>query len=173
MAFPLRETHNPKKPVQETRNTHQPNLHENLANRKFMHAGRNVTKVILVTLVVRGLDEKTRRSIRAEAVKRGLRLAQAVKEAFQLWRAYDQEVSTLSERDANNAAYNALRQELEKYNNKTILIAKGKFLGAYDDPRTAAMDLKRKAPDANHAIITVMGRDKREELEWLGGSLNL
>ncbi len=71
-----------------------------------------------MTLVIRGLDEKTKRSLRAEAIRRGLRLAQAVKEAFQLWRSYDQEASTLSERDINNAAYNALRQELEKYNGK-------------------------------------------------------
>jgi hypothetical protein len=124
-------------------------------------------------LVIRGLDEKTKRSIRSEAIKRGLRLAQAVKEAFQLWRSYDQEASTLSERDVNNAAYNALRQELDKYANKTILIARGKLLGTYDDPRSAAMDLKLKAPEAQHAIITIIGRDKREELEWLGGSLNL
>lgn len=135
--------------------------------------GSNVIKVMLVTLVIRGMDEKTKRSLRAEAIKRGLRLAQAVKEAFQLWRAYDPEASTLSERDANNAAYNALRQELEKYASKTILIAGGKLLGTYDDPRSAAMDLRMKAPEAHNAIITVIGRDKREELEWLGGSLSL
>jgi hypothetical protein len=123
--------------------------------------------------VIRGLDEKTKRSLRAEAIKRGLRLAQAVKEAFQLWRTYDQEASTLSERDINNAAYNALRQELEKYDGKTILIARGKLLGTYDDPRSAAMDLRVKAPEARHAIVTIIGKDKREELEWLGGSLNL
>lgn len=131
-----------------------------------------VIKVTLVTLVIRGLDEKTKRSLRAEAIKRGLRLAQAVKEAFQLWRTYDQEASTLSERDINNAAYNALRQELEKYDGKTILIARGKLLGTYDDPRSAAIDLTVKAPEARHAIVTVIGKDKREELEWLGGSLN-
>jgi len=124
-------------------------------------------------LVIRGLDEKTKRSIRSEAIKRGLRLAQVVKEAFQLWRTYDQEASTLSERDANNAAYNALRQEFEKYANKTVLIAKGRLLGTYDDPRSAALDLRLKAPEAQHAIITVIGKDKREELEWMGGSLNL
>ena len=132
-----------------------------------------VIKVILVTLVIRGLDEKTRRSLRAEAIKRGLRLAQAVKEAFQLWRTYNEEASTLSERDVNNAAYNALRQELDKYAGKTILIARGKFLGAYDNTRSAAVDLKVKAPEAGHAIVTIIGKDKREELEWLGGSLNL
>jgi len=124
-------------------------------------------------LVIRGLDEKTKRSIRSEAIKRGLRLAQVVKEAFQLWRTYDQEASTLPERDANNAAYNALRQEFEKYANKTVLIAKGRLLGTYDDPRSAALDLRLKAPEAQHAIITVIGKDKREELEWMGGSLNL
>ena len=96
-----------------------------------------------------------------------------VKEAFQLWRTYDQEAPTLSERDANNATYNALRQEFEKYANKTVLIAKGKLLGTYDDPRSAALDLRLKAPEAQHAIITVIGKDKREELEWMGGSLNL
>lgn len=132
-----------------------------------------ITKVILVTLVIRGLDEKTKRSLRAEAIRRGLRLAQAVKEAFQLWRSYDQDAQTLSERDINNAAYDALRQELEKYASKTILIAGGRLLGTYENPRSAAMGLKAKAPEARHAIITTIGKDKREELEWLSGSLNL
>jgi len=140
-----------------------------------VYAGRVpvVTKVILVTLVIRGLDERTKRSLRAEAIRRGLRLAEAVKEAFQLWRSYDQDAQTLSERDVNNAAYDALRQELEKYAGKTILIAGGRLLGTYENPRSAAMDLKLKAPEARHAIVTTIGKDKREELEWLGGSLNL
>ena len=126
-----------------------------------------------MALVIRGLDEKTRRSLRAEAIRRGLKLAQAVKEAFQLWRSYDQDAQTLSEREINNAAYDALRQELDKHAGKTVLIAQGRLLGVYDSPRSAAADLKRKAPGAHHAIVTVIGKDKREELEWLGGSLNL
>lgn len=126
-----------------------------------------------MTLVVRGLDEKTKRSLRAEAIRRGLKLAEAVREAFQLWRSYDTDAQTLSERDINNAAYNALGQELEKYAGKTILIAEGKLLGAYENPRSAAMDIRFKAPHARHAIVTRVGEDKREELEWLGGSLNL
>ena len=130
-------------------------------------------KAILVTLVIRGLDERTKRSLRAEAIRRGLRLAQAVKEAFQLWRSYDQDARTLSERDINNATYEALRQELEKHTGKTILIAGGKLFGIYENPRSAAMDLKLKAPEARHAIITAIGKDEREELEWLGGSLSL
>jgi len=140
-----------------------------------VYAGRVVIviKVILVTLVVRGLDEKTKRSLRAEAIRRGLRLAEAVKEAFQLWRSYDQDAQTFSERDVNNAAYSAMRQELEKYAGKTVLIAGGKLLGTYENPRLAALDLKLKAPEARHAIVTAIGKDKREELAWLGGSLNL
>jgi len=137
---------------------------------KFMGGG---AAVINVTLVMRGLDEKTKRSLRAEAVRRGLKLAQAVKEAFQLSRSYDQETETLSERDINNACYNALRQELEKYTGKTILISGGRLIGIYENPRVAAKNLKLKAPEARHAIITVVGQDRREELGWLGGSLNL
>lgn len=133
----------------------------------------NVTKVMLMTLVIRGMDEKTKRSIRAEAVKRGLKLAQAVKEAFQLWQTYNADELAVSEMEANNAAYNALRQELDKYTGRAVLIAKGKLLGTYDDTRSAALDLKLKAPEAHQAIITIINKDKREELEWLGGSLNL
>ncbi len=99
-------------------------------------------------------------------------MAEAVKEAFQLWRSYDRDAEVLSEREVNNATYDALRQELEKYSGKTVLISRGKVLGVYEDPRSAAKDLKLKAPDAQHAIITVVGKDKREQLEWLGGSLN-
>lgn len=133
----------------------------------------NVIMVTLMTLVIRGIDDRTRRLLRAEATKRGLKLAQAVKEAFQLWRSYDENSPALSERDINNAVYNALRQELEKYSGKAVLIAGGKLLGVYDNPRSAAIDLRTKAPEARHAIVTVVGKDKREELEWLGGSLNL
>ncbi len=126
-----------------------------------------------MTLVIRGLDDKTKRSLKAEAIRRGLKLAEAVKEAFQLWRSYDRDAPTLSEREINNAAYNALRQELDKYAGKTILIAEGRLLGTYESPRSAAADLKTRAPQAQHAIVTVIGKDKREELEWLGGSLNV
>jgi hypothetical protein len=133
----------------------------------------DITKVTLMTLVIRGMDEKTKRSIRAEAVRRGLKLAQAAKEAFQLWQTYNPDESAVSEREANNAAYNALRQELDKYAGKAVLIAKGKLLGIYDNPRSAALDLKVKAPEAHQAIITIINEDKREELEWLAGSLNL
>jgi hypothetical protein len=119
------------------------------------------------------MDEKTRRSIRAEAVRRGLKLAQAVKEAFQLWQTYNPEESAVSETEANNAAYNALRHELDKYAGKAVLIAEGKLLGTYDNPRSAALDLKVKAPEAHQAIITIINKDKKEELEWLAGSLNL
>lgn len=126
-----------------------------------------------MTLVIRGLDERTKRSLRAEAVRRGLRLADAVKEAFQVWRSYDHDAQSPSERDVNNAAYNALRQELGKYKGKTVVIAAGKFLGVYENPRSAAAELKSKAPEARHAIITVIGKDRREELDWSGGSLNL
>ena len=133
----------------------------------------NVTKVILMTLVIRGLDEKTKRSIRSEAVRRGLRLAEAVKEAFHLWRAYNLDSDVMSEREANNAAYEALREELEKYSGRTVLIANGRLLGVYGDPHSAALDLRLKAPEVHHAIITVINKDKQEELQWLGGSLNL
>lgn len=126
-----------------------------------------------MTLVVRGLDEKTKRSLRAEAVRRGLKLSQAVKEAFQIWRSYDEDAETLSERDVNNGVYNALGAELEKYAGKTILIAGGKLIGVYDSPASAARDLKSKSPESRHAIITVVGQDRGEELEWLGGSLSL
>jgi hypothetical protein len=119
------------------------------------------------------MDEETKRSIRAEAVRRGLKLAQAVKEAFQLWQTFNPDESAVSEMEANNAAYNARRQEREKYAGKTVLIANGKLLGAYDDPRSAALDLKSKAPEAHQAIITIINKDKKEELEWLAGSLNL
>lgn len=132
----------------------------------------SVTKVILVTLVIRGLDEKTRRSLRAEAIRRGLKLSQAVKEAFQIWRSYDRDAETLSERDVNNSIYNALRDELEQYAGKTVLIAGGKLIGVYDSPASAAKELNSKSPESKHAIITVVGQDTREELEWLGGSLS-
>jgi len=124
-------------------------------------------------LVIRGLDENTKRWIRAEAVKRGLKLSQAVKEAFQLWQTYNPETPAVSEMEANNASYNALRQELDKFAGRAVLIAKGKLLGIYDAPRSAALDLRTKAPDAHQAIITIINKDQREELEWLGGSLNL
>jgi len=132
-----------------------------------------VTLVIYVSLVIRGLDEKTRREIRSEAARRGLRLAQALREAISVWQSQNMAGSVQSERDANNAIYESVKEELKQHSGKTALIAEGKILGFFDSPKEASAHLRAHAPNARHAIITVIGKDKREELEWLAGSMNL
>jgi len=47
------------------------------------------------------------------------------------------------------------------------------YRSVFEDVAKGAKDLKLKAPEARHAIVTVMGQDQREKLEWLSGSLNL
>ena len=125
-----------------------------------------------VTLVARNVDEALYRRFKAEAVKRGLNVSQALEDSMRLWLARNRNpVST--EAENNNLFYNSMRSQLvKKYAGKYVVIAGGKLVGTCNSIKEVKSILD-EVPEARHAIVTRPGVDKREELEWLGGSLEL
>jgi len=78
----------------------------------------------------------------------------------------DEEV--LEQRRINNETYVRIERELNQYRGKYIIIALGKLIGVADNFEEAVEILRREAPEAKHAIIKKVGREKVIEREWPG-----
>ena len=126
-----------------------------------------------MTLVIKKLDPEKLRQFKAEAVRRGLLLHQALEEAITLWLNYD-ETCLETDADANNRLYEAMKEELSKrYRGKFIIIAEGKLIGAYESLNEASEKLHSLKPHVKHAILIKVGYDEEYsgEYEWWGGSI--
>jgi len=126
-----------------------------------------------LTLVIKKLDPEKLRQFKAEAVRRGLLLHQALEEAITLWLNYN-EADLETDADANNRVYEAMKEELsQKYTGKFIIIAEGKLTGVYENLNEASEKLRSLKPRIKHAILTRVGYDEEYsgEYEWWGGSI--
>jgi hypothetical protein len=126
-----------------------------------------------LTLVIKKLDPEKLRQFKAEAVRRGLLLHQALEEAITLWLNYN-EADLETDADANNRVYEAMKEELsQKYTGKFIIIAEGKLIGVYENLNEASEKLRSLKPRIKHAILTRVGYDEEYsgEYEWWGGSI--
>jgi hypothetical protein len=125
-----------------------------------------------LTLVIKKIDQRTLRDLKAEAARQGLTLGEVFKEAANLWLTRRQETPVLTETDHNNEFYESNEAELERqYEGRYVLIAGGRLVGAYDDLHAAGEAMRALSPRPRHAILTKIGKDAREFGEWLGGSL--
>jgi len=125
-----------------------------------------------VTLVIKKVDERKLREFKAEAIRRGLTLSQAFEEAIDLWlknRVVETDV------DINNREYLRIKDRLNKYMNKYVVIANGRFLGAFDTLKEVGNAIKSLKCVPSHAIVFKVGEDTkiRRRLEWWGGSIGL
>lgn len=126
-----------------------------------------------MTLVIKKIDEEKLRLFKAEAVKRGLLLSQALEEAIDLWLNLNP-TDIESDVEVNNRVYERMRQELlKKHNGRFILIAEGRLIGVFEDAREAMKTLRKLGPHIKHAILTKIGSDEQYsgEYEWWGGSI--
>ena len=126
-----------------------------------------------MTLVIKKLNPEKLRQFKAEAVRRGLLLHQALEEAITLWLNYN-EADLETDADANNRVYEAMKEELsQKYTGKFIIIAEGKLIGVYENLNEASEKLRSLKPRIKHAILTRVGYDEEYsgEYEWWGGSI--
>ena len=123
-----------------------------------------------MTLVIRKIDEKKLREFKAEAMRRGLTLSQALKEAIELWLS---QKPAWAEPDANNAAYARERQKLlKKHRGKYAVFTHGQLVGVYaslNEVIAALRDLKERP---RHALVAKIGEDIAEVLKWWGGSIS-
>ena len=125
-----------------------------------------------MTLVIKKLDQKVLRSLKAEAARRGLTLAEVFQEAANLWLSKQQEKPVSTEADRNNEFYEANHAELQRqYKDRFVVIAGGELVGAYHDLNAAGTAIRSLKPRPRHAIVTKIGHDERGIGEWLAGSL--
>ncbi len=125
-----------------------------------------------MTLVVKKIDEKLVREFKAEAVRRGLTLAEALTQALSLWLQHVRSEGILeSEAIVNNRVYESIKMELERnYRGKYAVISNGKLLGIYESSEEVIRVLRDIKP--KHAIVVKIG-EKPGVGEWMGGSLEL
>lgn len=125
-----------------------------------------------MTLVIKKIDQRTLRNLKAEAVRRGLTLAEVFQEAAHLWLSRGQETSMMTETDRDNEFYESEEAELKrKYEGRYVLIAGARLVGAFDDIEAAGKAIRSISPRPAHAILTKIGQDERMSGEWLAGSL--
>ena len=124
-----------------------------------------------MTLVIKKIDEQKLREFKAEAIRRGLTLSQALGEAIDLWlRKVKEELP--AEADLNNKVYEEMNQNLEKrHRGKYAVIAQGRLIGLYEQLSQVVQALKA-LKGIQQAIVIKIGEDKPppRELTWLGGS---
>ncbi|MEM0478223.1 MAG: hypothetical protein QXM50_04620 [Candidatus Caldarchaeum sp.] len=126
-----------------------------------------------MTLVIKKIDPEKVRLFKAEAVKRGLLLHQAIEEAITLWLNTSRSAAE-TDFEANNRLYEAMKEELrKKHRGEFAVIAEGRLVGIYHEKKEALEALRSLG--VNHAILTQIGVDeeRRSELEWWGGSIEL
>ncbi|BDB99972.1 hypothetical protein [Saccharolobus caldissimus] len=123
-----------------------------------------------MTLVIKKIDEKKLREFKAEAIRRGLTLSEAISQAIDLWlnkvRSEDDE-DVEKERELNNKVFEELKDNLPK--DKYIVIANGKLIGTFDSLKEVSDVLK--GLKVKHAIVVNMNKDSQREGEWLSGSM--
>lgn len=125
-----------------------------------------------MTLVIKKIDQRTLRNLKAEAARRGLTLAEVFQEAAHLWLSRGQETSMLTETERDNEFYESEEAELAKqYKGRYVLIAGAHLVGAFDSIEAAGKAIRSLKPRPTHAILTKMGQDERMSGEWLAGSL--
>jgi hypothetical protein len=129
-----------------------------------------VKKLKKVTLVVKGADERRLREFKAEAVRRGLKLSEALEEAIELWLSAK---PVLDEVDANNLAYLRAKRLLEGREGRYAVFAFGRMVGVFESLEEVSKALRSLDPRPRHAVVVKVGVDKPGELEWWGGSISL
>ena len=111
------------------------------------------------------MKEKLRK-FKAEAIRIGLTLSEAIERAIDLW------LNKEDEREINNHVFKKMKEEiLSKYWNKYVVIAKGQFIGAFDTLDEVKNALK--SLNVPQAIVFNPSEDRKSEGEWMGGSLLL
>lgn len=124
-----------------------------------------------MTLVARNIDEKLYKMFKAEVIKRGLKISEALEEAMKLW-LLKHTSNTDPEAEENYRKYMEIEDGLmEKFRGKYIVIAKGRFIGVYDSLDEVSNILRKL--NVRHAIVTKIGEEEVVEGEWWGGSISL
>jgi len=123
-----------------------------------------------VTLVARNIDKELYNLFKAEAIRRGLTVSEALEEAMRLWLIHKSSDIDL-EAEQNFRVYERLKKKLlAKYRGKYVVIALGEFKGAFNTLEEVSQLLKQL--NVKHAVVTKLGEDVEMRGEWWGGSIS-
>jgi len=123
-------------------------------------------------VIVRGMDERLHRKLKAEAAMRGISLSRALEQAVRAWLDSRQEKAALDENEANNIAYERMKDQLNrKYRDRYVVFGGGRFLGSADTLEQAGALARANAE--RKALVAKIGAKRPAGGEWLWSSLEL
>lgn len=123
-------------------------------------------------VIIRKIDERLHRRLKAEAAIRGITLSKALEEAIRMWVRSEDQGGQDDLSDANNRAYERMKEELaRKYRNKFVVFARERFLGSAGSLEEAGSLARRN--NARKALVKRIGETRTAGGEWFWSSLEL
>lgn len=123
-------------------------------------------------VIIRKIDQRLHRRLKAEAAIRGMTLSRALEEAIRMWVRTEDQAQPRDESDSNNRAYERMKIELgRRYKDKFVVFAGGRFLGSAESLHEAGNLARRN--NARKALAKRVGEINRAGGEWFWSSLEL
>lgn len=125
---------------------------------------------------IRGVDEKVYREFKAESVRRGLKIGEAVTEALKIWlnKHRKEEDSIDIARKINNATYRMIKGKLLRdHLGKWIAIADGRLMAVADSLEQLCKENKEIFEKYDHVLVDQVTPEERRIMRWRGRSLKI
>ena len=125
---------------------------------------------------IRGVDEKVYREFKAESVRRGLKIGEAVTEALKIWlnKHRKEENNIDMARKINNAAYRMIKGKLLRdHLGKWIAIADGRLMAVADSLEQLCKENKEIFEKYDHVLVDQVTPEERRIVRWRGRSLKI
>jgi len=125
---------------------------------------------------IRGVDEKVYREFKAESVRRGLKIGEAVTEALKTWlnKHRKEENNIDMARKINNATYRMIKGKLLRdYPRKWIAIADGRLIAVSDSLEQLCKENKEIFEKYDHVLVDHVMPEERRIMRWRGRSLKI
>ena len=125
---------------------------------------------------IRGVDEKVYREFKAESVRRGLKIGEAVTEALKTWlNKHRKEENNIDiARKINNAAYRMIKGKLLRdHLGKWIAIADGQLMAVSDSLEQLCKENKEIFEKYDHVLVDQVTPEERRIVRWRGRSLKI
>ena len=125
---------------------------------------------------IRGVDEKVYREFKAESIRRGLKIGEAVTEALKIWlnKHRKEENNIDMARKINNAAYRMIKGKLLRdHLGKWIAIADGRLMAVADSLEQLCKENKEIFEKYDHVLVDQVTPEERRIVRWRGRSLKI
>ena len=121
---------------------------------------------MVAKIFIRDLDDEIYAKFKAEAAKRGLKLAEAFSLAINAWLGNTPEAkpfdSRMHEKMLNELTYRKMKRDfLRLYPSKYVVIARGVFQGAFDSLDEAWEWIQHHTEEGEAALVQKIGKERR------------